>query len=198
MPVERADTRLRVTDVDVLDHDTTALTAPPERMPLTIVADNLRSAFNLGGLFRTADCLGAAGIWLCGYSAAPDHPHVAAAAMGTVASMPWRTFDRIGPALDELRHAGIRTVALETVAEAPYVGEFGWQFPCAVVLGNERFGLDPETIKACDSVVRIPSYGLKNSLNVVTACAICAWDARQAWQHAQSDRAHGFSVERVE
>lgn len=182
VPVERADARRRVTDVDVLDHDVNTITkGPPERMPLTIIADNLRSAFNLGGLFRTADCLGAAGIWLCGYSAAPDHPHVAAAAMGTVHSMPWRIFDRVGSALAELRCAGIWTVALETVSQAPCVGEFRWRFPCAIVLGNERFGIGPETITACDSVVRIPSYGLKNSLNVVTACAICAWDARQAW-----------------
>ncbi len=183
VPVERASGRTRVTDVDILDRDPPPGAARAERMPLTVVADNIRSAFNLGGLFRTAECLGAEAVWLCGYSAAPDHPHVAAAAMGTVATLPWRSFQRVGPALEELRQAGVWTVALETVAQAPAVGNLPWRFPCAIVLGNERFGLDPETVSACDTAARIPAYGVKNSLNVVTALAICAWDARQAWQN---------------
>jgi len=81
----------------------------------------------------------------------------------------------------ELRQHGVWTVALETVAHAPCVGEIPWRFPCAVVLGNERFGLDPGTVAACDGTARIPAYGTKNSLNVVTAFAICAWDARRVW-----------------
>ncbi len=186
VPVERASGRTRVTDVDILDRDPPAGAARAARMPLTVVADNIRSAFNLGGLFRTAECLGAEAVWLCGYSADPGHPHVAAAAMGTVAAVPWRSFERVGPALEALRRAGVWIVALETVAQAPPIGSLVWRFPCAVVLGNERFGLDPETVKACDTAARIPSYGVKNSLNVVNALAICAWDARQSWQRCQT------------
>lgn len=181
VPIERADIRARVTDSAILDRDPGPEAAAPRRMPLTVVADNLRSAFNVGGLFRTADGLGAADLWLCGYTAAPSHPHVAAAAMGTAANLPWRTFERVADALAELRQHGVWTVALETVAHTPCVGEIPWRFPCAVVLGNERFGLDPGTVAACDGTARIPAYGTKNSLNVVTAFAICAWDARRVW-----------------
>lgn len=185
VPVERADARTRVTDSTILSHDPGAAASASQRMPLTVVADNLRSAFNIGGLFRTADCLGAATVWLCGYTATPDHPHVAAAAMGTAAQLPWRVFERVGDALAELRQHGVWTVALETVAHGPSVGDIPWRFPCAVVLGNERFGLDPETIAACDSRARIPTYGSKNSLNVVNAFAICAWDIRRVWNQAE-------------
>lgn len=182
VPAERAGSRTRVTDLDILDRDPPAGAARADRMPLTVVADNIRSAFNLGGIFRTAECLGASAVWLCGYCADPGHPQVAAAALGTVGAVPWRRFERIGPALAELRQAGVWTVALETVSGAPEVGALSWRFPSAVVIGNERFGLDPETVAACDTAARIPSYGVKNSLNVVTALAICAWDARLAFK----------------
>jgi tRNA G18 (ribose-2'-O)-methylase SpoU len=184
VPAERAGARTRVTDLDILARDPPPDAAQADRMPLTVVADNIRSAFNLGGIFRTAECLGAAAVWLCGYSADPGHPQVAAAALGTVGAVPWRSFERIGPALAELREAGVWTVALETVAGAPEVGALSWRFPSAIVIGNERFGLDPETVAACDTAARIPSYGVKNSLNVVTALAICAWDARLAFQRS--------------
>ena len=194
VPVERVDGRTRVTDVDILDGDPPAGGVTADRMPLTIVADNIRSAFNLGGIFRTAECLGAEAIWLCGYSADPGHPHVAAAAMGTTATVPWRRFERIGPALAELRQAGAWIAALETVADAPEVGSLPWRFPCAVVIGNERFGLDPGTVAACHTAARIPSHGVKNSLNVVTALAICAWDARRAFDKTDAARPQGKRI----
>ncbi len=183
-PVERAAGRQRVTDVDILDADAPLADATPDRMALTVVVDCLRSAFNLGGVFRTAECLGAEAVWLCGYTADPAHPQVAQAAMGTERLMPYRLFERLPDALAELRRAGVQSVALETVSGAAAPEAFGWTFPCAVVLGNERFGLGPETLAAVDAVVRIPSYGRKNSLNVVTAFAICAYQARVAWSRA--------------
>lgn len=187
-PVERAAGRRRVTDAEILDADAPLADAPPDRMDLTVVVDCLRSAFNLGGVFRTAECLGASAVWLCGYTADPTHPQVAHAAMGTERLTPYRQFERLSDALAELRRNGVRSVALETVAGACAPEAFAWVFPCAVVLGNERFGLGPETLAAVDGVVRIPSFGRKNSLNVVTAFAICAYQARVIWNTRPSAR----------
>ncbi len=181
VPVERANARRRVTDVDLLEHDRTDLgeLAPP--MALTLVVDCLRSAFNLGGILRTAECFGAAAVWTCGYTAPPSHPQVAAAAMGAERLVPWRAFERVADAVAALHAAGATVVALETTRTAVALGEHLWRFPCGLLLGNERFGLDPQTLQQADATVRIPLHGRKNSLNVVSACALAAYAARQAW-----------------
>ena len=101
--------------------------------------------------------------------------------MGAERLVPWQVWPRVGEALVALRGAGVACVALETVRDAPAPDEQAWRFPCALLLGNERFGLDPETVRACDGVARIPAYGRKNSLNVVAAFAIAAYAARVAW-----------------
>ena len=182
VPAERAVARCKVTDVDILDAD-----LPPERasaappMPLTVVADSIRSAFNLGGLFRTAECFGVRDLVLCGYTPPPDQPQAARAALGAERLVPWRHAEDIRETVAELRADGVPCIALETVAGAPTVDAFDWTFPCALILGNERFGLDPDVVRACDGAVRIPLFGCKNSLNVVAAFAIAVSAIRGKW-----------------
>jgi tRNA G18 (ribose-2'-O)-methylase SpoU len=180
-PVERMAARGRVTDVHILEDDAPLTAAPAPPMPLTLVADCLRSAFNPGGLFRAAECFGAAELWLCGYTADPSHAHVAEAALGCEKLVPWRRCERLAEAVARLRTAGAMVVALETVAAAPALEDFAWRFPCALLLGNERFGLDPEVVRSADAVVRIALYGRKNSLNVASAAAVALHAARRAW-----------------
>lgn len=183
VPVERAVSRCKVTDVEILDADLPAELPPPSPpMPLTVVADSIRSAFNLGGLFRTAECFGVSEVVLCGYTPAPEQPQAARAALGAEKLVPWRSVENVLEAVAGLQARGVRCLALETVADAPELAEFAWPFPCALVLGNERFGLGAEVIAACDGVVRIPLYGRKNSLNVVTAFAVAAYEIRRQFE----------------
>lgn len=182
VPIERAAARQRVTDVQILSGD--AMDEPPAEsapMALTLVADSLRSAFNIGGIFRSAECFGASALWLCGYSADPVSPHVAESALGTEKLVPWRHFDHALDAIAELHREGVRVFALETVADAVPIESFRWPFPCALVLGNERFGLDPDVVAACDGCLLIPMHGRKNSLNVATATAVALHAARTAF-----------------
>ncbi len=186
VPVEREVARCKVTDVEILDRD-----LPPERdlpsapLPLTVVADSLRSAFNLGGIFRTAECFGVRELVLCGYTPRPDQPQAARAALGTERLVPWRVVEDVREAIAGLRAAGVRCFALETVEGAPDLAAFAWPFPCALVLGNERFGLGADVIGCCDGVVRIPLFGRKNSLNVVTAFAVAAQVIRSRFDATQ-------------
>lgn len=179
VPVEREVARLKITDVDILDADLPAAAPAGGVMPLTVVVDSVRSAFNLGGIFRTAECFGARELVLCGYTPLPDQPPVAKAALGTERLVPWRYVEDIRSALAELQAAGVTCFALETVAGAPDIAGVAWPFPSALVLGNERFGLDPEVVAQCDGAVRIPLFGRKNSLNVVTAFAVAACEVRK-------------------
>jgi len=180
VPVERAVSRLKITDVEILDADLPpegTPTSPP--LPLTVVADSIRSAFNVGGLFRTAECFGVRELLLCGYTQPPDHPQAARAALGTEKLVAWRHAGEVRAAIAGLRAAGVPCVALETVADATPIGAFAWPQPCALVVGNERFGLDPDVVKACDAAVRIPLAGRKNSLNVVSALAVALFAVTQ-------------------
>lgn len=178
VPVERVASRAFVTDAD-LGIRTADATAPDRpRLPLIAVADNLRSAFNVGGLFRTADAVGAEAVWLCGYTATPEHPAVRRAALGADESVPWRTFANVRDAVAELRAAGRAVYALETSERAEPVETFAFGAPCGLLLGSERFGLDPEVVRDADAVLRIDTFGAKNSLNVVCAFAVAAYAAR--------------------
>lgn len=182
VPVEREVARSKVTDVDILDTDLSADAAAGKPIPLIVVVDSVRSAFNLGGIFRTAECFGVRELVLCGYSPLPDQPQVARAALGAEKLVTWRYAEDIRSVLAELKASGTACFALETVAGAPDIATFAWPFPCALVLGNERFGLNPDVVAACDGAVRIPLYGRKNSLNVVTAFAVAACEVRRRFE----------------
>lgn len=182
VPVEREVAQVKITDIDILDCDLPESGASPIHppMPLTVVLDSIRSAFNVGGIFRSAECFGVQDVVLCGYTPLPDQPQVAKAALGTEQRIPWRYEEDILTAIHHLKASGITCYALETVANAPTVADTSWTFPAALILGNERFGLNPEVISVCDAVVRIPLFGLKNSLNVVSAFTIAAYEIKQS------------------
>lgn len=187
VPVERVAARERITDTDMnLQADDAACATPASRFPLIVVADNIRSAVNTGGIFRTCEFFGAEAIWLCGYTATPEHAHVARAAMGTEHSLPWRSFDNIRDAITLLRDEDRHIYALETCADAADVGHCQYTFPAAILLGNERFGLDPEVISLADTVLAIKGYGTKNSLNVVSAFAIATHTMRRSFNRCST------------
>ena len=150
-------------------------------MPVSVVADSLRSAFNLGGVFRTGECFGIEEIVLTGYSADPDDPRVARAAMGTQGRVAWRRCRSARDALLGLRRRGAFLVALETGEEHPPLSALAPRFPCALLLGNERFGLAPSLVTAADARARIPTWGRKASLNVVAALAIALHELRRCF-----------------
>jgi len=174
VPVERECARLKPTDVTILDSDLPDRAAAPS-LAVSVVVDSLRSAMNVGGIFRTAECFGLKEVVLTGYTPDPD----AAAALGTEQLVPRRRFDRALEAADDFKQNGIVCIALETVAGAVTPEGFDWTAPCALFLGSERFGLSAEVVAACDVAMAIPMFGRKNSLNVVSALAAVAYQARR-------------------
>jgi tRNA G18 (ribose-2'-O)-methylase SpoU len=151
---------------------------PPEefaklpRRPIHIVLDNMRSAFNVGSIFRLADAARAAEVIPCGYTAYPPHHKLEQTSLGTTDSVPWRRFDDVTSALTDLKDKGIRLVAVETARHAVPYHQFNYRFPVALVLGNEALGVSASALETCDAVVEIPVYGYKNSINVATAAGI--------------------------
>ncbi|MCX6841229.1 MAG: RNA methyltransferase [candidate division WOR-3 bacterium] len=155
---------------------------PPEafarlpRRPIHIVLDNLRSAFNVGSIFRLADAARAAEVIPCGYTAYPPHHKLEQTSLGTTDSVPWRRFDDVPAALTDLKANGVQLVAVETARGAAPFHQFRYQFPVAVVFGNEALGVSEAALKMCDGTVEIPVFGYKNSVNVATAVGIVLYE----------------------
>ena len=189
VPLERADRRARVADDTMGLRNSDSPCAPRRAAPFAVVADNIRSAFNAGAIFRTADFFGAEKVVLCGYTPDPSNAQVAKTALGAADSVPWERAPDVRDAIDALRAAGRRIYALETADSAKSVFAFAPEMPCAFVLGNERFGLDPDVLALADSVLEIPSFGMKNSLNVATALAVASAFLRARLAGGESDMA---------
>ena len=141
-----------------------------------IVLDNIRSAFNVGSIFRTSEAAGVEHIHLCGISAKPDNPKVARTALGAEASVPWSHHIATLEVLDALHAEGWQLVAVElTGRSAPYAA-FEYREPCALVFGHEVAGVPLPVLDRCDAVVEIPMLGRKNSLNVATSVGIVLFE----------------------
>ena len=177
VPLERVDKRAKVTDAEMgirtTDNQPCSV-RPPQGDRLTVVADNIRSAFNSGGIFRTADFFGIERLILCGYTPGPDNPQVKKTALGADETVPWEHASDIRDVIDRLHSEGYVIYALETADGASDISTFTPSFPCAILLGNERIGLDPDVVALADAILEIPSHGMKNSLNVVSAFAVAA------------------------
>lgn len=151
------------------------------RRPVHVVLDNIRSAYNVGSMFRTADAAAVTHLHLCGMCAHPPHAKLEKTALGAQDYVPWTYHERAADAVDDLKARGIPCVAIEVTPEAVPMDSFAWPSPVAVVFGNEVNGVQERVLRRCDSVVRIPMHGHKNSLNVATAFGIVLYDlaARQ-------------------
>jgi tRNA G18 (ribose-2'-O)-methylase SpoU len=146
------------------------------RLPFYGVLDHIRSAHNVGSMFRTADGARAAELLLCGYSPTPPHRHLAKTALGAVDVVPWRHCATASEAIDSLKVQGVECLALERTSDSVSLFEWELKFPVALVMGNEVDGLSNDTIARCKAAVHLPMYGLKNSLNVSVAFGIALYE----------------------
>lgn len=144
--------------------------------PLVFVLENIRSAFNVGSILRLADGVGCQQVLLTGYTAGVDSPAVQKTSLGAAESLKIQHFENTLAAIEELRKANYQIVGLETAGSAKPLFGFEFQKPTALIVGNERFGLDPQTLSACDALVVLPLVGMKNSLNVATALSAVAFE----------------------
>ncbi|WP_413294109.1 RNA methyltransferase [Bdellovibrio sp. HCB185ZH] len=181
IPFERVLHR-NLQDDEFLIIENDKMATPQESLPLVFVLDNIRSAFNVGSIFRTAECLGAERVLLCGYTPNPTQWKVEKTAMGTQEYMEWEEHAHLMDCLETLKEDGYRLVALETAASASDLYESFETEPTAFILGNERFGLDPEILKVIDEVRVIPLRGRKNSLNVGVTAAVAGFEWMRQWR----------------
>ncbi len=140
------------------------------RLPIVIVVDNVRSLFNVGSIFRSADGAGVAHLYLCGITPTPANPKLAKTALGAELTVPWRYFANSLDCIAQLQRAGYCLWALEETPAALSIFDAPLPVaPLALIVGNEVSGIDPALLAAADVTVALPMYGTKRSLNVATA-----------------------------
>lgn len=172
MTLERCDER-DVKDEDFLiSTEDTREKKQAGQLPLILVLDNLRSSFNVGSLFRTAESLGVKHIHLCGYTPTPENSKTARSSLGTENWIEWSYWESTFECLEHIKRQGHTLYALETEHNAIELSGLRPQFPAALILGNERYGLSEEVLKQVEQTIKIKMAGRKNSLNVAVCGAI--------------------------
>lgn len=162
-----------------------------ERFPVYAVAENLRSMYNVGAMFRTSDAACIRELLLCGYTACPPRKEIDKTALGATETVPWRHFATGTEAVKYLKSQGVYIIALEHCHESRNLLEMDYPFPVALVVGNEVEGISDETLALCDCAAEIPMYGMKQSLNAAVAYGIAIY--RLMDQYLKKTRMKGIA-----
>lgn len=148
--------------------------------PIFLVAQNIRSLFNVGALFRSADIFGVEKIYLCGYTGTPPRKEISKTALGAEQWTCWEHYSQTLRLVKRLKKEKIRIVALETCADATPLNNLRLTQPTALIIGNEVNGITSSVLRAADDIVKIPMIGRKESLNVSVAAGIGLYQLRNA------------------
>lgn len=141
-----------------------------------LVLHNIRSRFNVGAIFRTADAAGIDKIYLCGITPAPPHPKINKVALGAEKFIPYEKHWQTGQLIKKLKKEGYQIIALEQSKKSIPYFKFKSNNKVALVLGNEVKGLPPRILHQADKILEIPMRGKKESLNVAIACGIVCFE----------------------
>ncbi|MEO9144611.1 MAG: RNA methyltransferase [Ginsengibacter sp.] len=150
-----------------------------EKNPVIAVLENIRSAYNVGSVFRTADAFLIESIFIIGYTATPPHKEIAKTALGSQDSVGWKYFKTTGEAIEQLKKDHYKVFAVEQVTDSISLENITDMDvdKMAFIFGNEVTGVDQETVSLCDGCIEIPQFGMKHSLNISVAAGIVLWEA---------------------
>ena len=168
------------------------------RNPITLVLDDVRSAHNVGNILRCAEAARCEKVLLCGsMTPAPPNPKVLKTALGAAEYVPYEAIGSTLQAVRQLKDANVRVFAVETTSRSVPL----WKVPffesstqsdgtsppqqVAFVFGNELVGVAVQVLEECESIVSVPTHGVKNSLNVATCASVVTWEALRQWEMIQ-------------
>lgn len=153
--------------------------AKSEKIAVVVVLDNIRSAQNVGALFRTSDAFAIESIELCGFTATPPNRDIHKSALGAEATVAWSHHETTIDCVKRLKERGYKAVAIEQVEGATMLHEmqFSKSEKYALIFGNEVMGVEQEVVNICDAAIEIPQAGTKHSINVSVAGGVLLWSA---------------------
>lgn len=149
-----------------------------QKIPVIAVLENIRSAYNVGSVFRTADAFLLDAIYITGYTCIPPHKEIKKTALGAEETVDWKHFANATEAIKHLRKEGYKVYAVEQAKNSQMLQNiaFGADDKIAVIFGNEVTGVEQDTILQCDGCIEIPQLGMKHSLNIATAAGVVLWE----------------------
>jgi len=155
------------------------------KLPVRVLLDNVRSMYNTGAFFRTADAAGVEKLLLTGITPQPPKSQITKTALGAEEIVPWEHSWDAEQVIRDLRTQDYEIAAIETSPHA--VDLFDWKprFPVCLVFGHETDGIRPELLELCDTHVRIPMLGRKHSLNVATAGGVMLFELLRKYRCLQ-------------
>lgn len=148
-----------------------------DKLPITVVLDNVRSQHNIGSAFRTSDAFLVEKIYLCGICATPPSPEIHKSALGAEFSVEWEYCPETLPVVEKLKKEGYTIISVEQTENSTSLERFALdsEKKYALVFGNEVKGVDQSVVNESDICLEIPQYGTKHSLNVSVSIGIVLW-----------------------
>jgi 23S rRNA (guanosine2251-2'-O)-methyltransferase len=156
------------------------------QLPVAVLLDNIRSLYNVGSFFRTADATAIEKLYLCGITGKPPRKEISKTALGAEDTVPWDHTEDAIELIRMLRGREYEIAAIETSVHAVDLYDWTPRFPVCVAFGNELEGLHPELSALCDTYVRIPMLGAKHSLNVATAGGVVLYELLRKYRDLQT------------
>jgi len=145
------------------------------RHKIHVILDNVRSALNVGAIFRTSDGASIEKLYLTGITPYPPHNRIPKTALGAIDTVPWEYSKDPMNIINRLKST-MPIIAIETSSSAVDYTHYNFPEPVCIILGNEISGISDSLLKECIQTVKIPMYGSKESLNVATAYGIIIYE----------------------
>jgi len=139
-----------------------------------IVLDNILDTYNIGSIFRLADAVAAEEVIITGQAEVPPNTRIKKASINTTEWVKWHYESTAKEAIIKIKNqiSNIKVIAIEQDKKSVSYTEMKWEFPVAVVVGNETYGVSREVLKMCDAIVELPMFGVNISLNVMVSLGI--------------------------
>jgi tRNA G18 (ribose-2'-O)-methylase SpoU len=149
-----------------------------QKTPVIAVLENIRSAYNVGSVFRTADAFLLEAIYITGYTCIPPHKEIKKTALGAEETVHWKHFTDANQAITLLKQNGYKVYAVEQAINSISLEKLAAanDEKLAFIFGNEVTGVEQSTIEQCDGCIEIPQLGMKHSLNIATAAGVVLWE----------------------
>jgi 23S rRNA (guanosine2251-2'-O)-methyltransferase len=153
-----------------------------KRNPIYLILDRIVDTYNIGSLFRLADAIAVTKMYLCGDMEYPPASRIHKAAVGTEKWVPWEKKDSTLDIIKKLKDKGVQIIAVEQSPKSVSYKNIAIKvkFPCAIICGNETYGVSEEILKKADIITELPMYGINNSFNVWGSTAIIAYKALES------------------